>query len=426
MLDLVGDFEARGLVHQVSSEALRGRLLAGPVTGYVGFDPTGASLHVGSLLPVLALVRLQRAGHRPIALVGGGTGLIGDPSGKQSERAMLSREALEANLQGLRAQLGRFLDFSGAHAAVLEDNAAWLSELGLLAFLRDVGKHFSVNAMIARDSVKNRLEGREQGISFTEFSYMLLQAYDFVALSRRHGCELQLGGSDQWGNIVSGVELLRRLDGNDAYGLTWPLVTKGDGTKFGKSEQGNVWLDPRLTSPFAFYQFWVNTPDADVGRFLRQCTFLPVEDVEHTLEAHAREPALREAQRTLASEVTRLVHGPEHLASAERTTRALFHGGDLRSLSEGELAQGLQDAPEHPLPRSALGTPEASLVAVLVASGLYDSRGRARAEVAQGAVSINNEKSKDIQRLLAVTDLLPGGLVVLRKGRKEHRVLRVR
>jgi tyrosyl-tRNA synthetase len=424
-MDLVGEFEGRGLVHQVSSEALGARLRAGPVTGYVGFDPTSASLHVGSLLPVLSLVRLQRAGHRPIALVGGGTGLVGDPSGKQSERAMLSAETLAENLQGLRTSLGRFLDFSGERGALLVDNAAWLSELGLLTFLRDVGKHFSVGAMIARDSVKTRLEGREQGISFTEFSYMLLQAYDFVALARRHGCELQLGGSDQWGNIVSGIDLVRRLEGREVFGLTWPLVTKADGTKFGKSEQGNVWLDPARTSPFAFYQFWLNTPDADVGRFLRQLTFQPLDAVEALLDAHAREPSGRGAQRSLASEVTRLVHGPEALASAERTTQALFHNGDLRALTAAELTEGLRDAPEHHLATGALGTPEAALVAVLVASGLYESRGKARAELTQGGVSVNNEKTRDPQRVLGPADLLPGGLVVLRRGRKEHRVLRV-
>ena len=281
------DLRQRGLVHQMTSPALETILQGGRVTAYIGFDPTAASLHIGSLLPVTMLMRLQRAGHRPIAVVGGGTGLIGDPSGKAAERALLTPELLAVNLAGMRGQLERFLDFSGEHAAVLVDNSEWLGPMRVMDFLRDIGKHFSINAMVARDSVRDRLENREQGISYTEFSYMLLQAYDFLALHDRFGCTLQLGGSDQWGNIVSGTDLIRRVRGAESYGLTQPLVLKSDGTKFGKSEQGNVWLDPGMTGPYSMYQFLLNTDDGDVVRYLKYFTFLAFSEID-ALEAEVR------------------------------------------------------------------------------------------------------------------------------------------
>ncbi len=429
--DLLKDLEARGLVHRTAEPSHAGwpglaqRLAQGPITAYIGFDPTAASLHVGSLLQILNLVRLQRAGHRPIALVGGGTGLIGDPSFKASERSMLSKDQLAANLAGIRAQLERFLDFSGSNAALMLDNASWLGEFRLLDFLRDVGKHFSVNQMVSRDAVKLRLEGRDHGISYTEFSYALLQAWDFVHLHDRHGCELQMGGSDQWGNIVDGVDLIRRLRQKPAWGLTAPLVTKSDGSKFGKSETGNVWLDAGLTRPFAFYQFWLNTDDADVVRYLHSFTFLELARIAELAAAVEREPARREAQRVLAAEVTTLVHGETATTSAQRASAVLFEGADLRTLSAGELQDAFADAPRSSLAREALGTPQAQLVAIVAAAGLEPSKGRARQAVEQGSIAVNGHAEKAVDRVLGSADVLPGGFVVLRRGKKTYHVVAV-
>ncbi len=426
-MNLIEELRGRGLVHAVSDEAaLAEALTPGPVTGYIGFDPTAASLHVGSLMQILLLVRLQRAGHRPIAIAGGGTGLIGDPSGKSSERTMLTAEKLAENLAGIRAQLARYLDFNdGPTGAVLVDNAEWLGKIGLLEFLRDVGKHFSVNAMVQRDSVRTRLEQREQGISYTEFSYMLLQAYDFLALYDRYGCALQLGGSDQWGNILSGVDLVRRLRNGAAFGLTTPLLTRSDGKKFGKSEEGNVWLDPALTSPYEFYQFWLNAADADVENYLLALTLEPVEAIKACMEEHAAAPQKRLAQEMLAASATRFVHGPEALANAQRTTEVLFKGGDLRELAAVDLAAAFKGAPSHEVARSALGTPDAGFVKVLADAGLFKSRGEARSFVGQGGASINGVAVNDVQRVLGADDLLPGDFIALRKGRKSWHLVRV-
>ncbi len=419
------DFKARGLVHQTTAYDLEALLAREPVTAYIGFDPTADSLHVGSLLPVLALMRLQRAGHRPIALVGGGTGMIGDPSGRSAERTMLSREELGANLAGLRAQLGRFLDFSGAQGAKLVDNLDWLGSLDLIAFLRDVGKHFSVNAMIQRDAVKLRLEGRDQGISFTEFSYALLQAYDYLELFDRHGCRLQMGGSDQWGNILDGCELIRRLRQAEAHGLTSPLVTKSDGSKFGKSEAGNVWVDAARTSPFAFYQFWLNTDDADVVRYLNFFTFLPLEEITALARRHADHPERREAHRALAEQVTAMTHGASALESARRTTAVLFDGGDLRTLSREELESGLSDAPRHRVDRGEFAGTPIDLPSALVRCGLATSKSQARMSIQSGAISLNHEIVKDPARVLGAGDLLAGRFVVLRRGKKTYGLLDV-
>jgi tyrosyl-tRNA synthetase len=325
---LFDDLTWRGLVHQVTDVALAARLDAEPITAYIGFDPTADSLHVGSLQQICTLRRLQQAGHRPIALVGGGTGMIGDPSFKSDERVLLTPDVLATNREGIRAQLARFLDFStpgGADTgALLADNVEWLGEVGLLEFLRDVGKHFSVNDMIRKDSVRARLEGRDQGLSFTEFSYMLLQSWDFVALHDRFGCLLQLGGSDQWGNITEGVDLLRRLRSVHGYGLTSPLVTKADGTKFGKTETGTVWLDAARTSPYQFFQFWFGTVDAEVASFLRRFTFLDHETIEALDAATTSHPERREGQRVLAREVTAMVHGADEAGRAERAAGVLF------------------------------------------------------------------------------------------------------
>lgn len=426
-MNLLDDFKSRGLLHQSTDEAaLRRAFDGGMVTGYIGFDPTADSLHAGSLLQIVNLVRLQRAGHRPIAIVGGGTGLIGDPSGKQEERKLLTREVLDGHLRGIRAQLGRYLDFDAApNGALMVDNAEWLCALNLVEFLRDVGKHFSVNAMVHRDAVKQRLEGRDQGLSYTEFSYMLLQAYDFVALYDRHGCTLQIGGSDQWGNIVSGIDLIHRMRGGAAHALTVPLLTTASGEKMGKTADGAVWLDPARTPPFAFYQYWLNLLDADVERFLRYFTFLGAEEITAVAAAHAADPAKRAGQRRLAEEVTRFVHGAEALDKAQRVTRVLFEVADWRTLDARDLEVAFEDAPKSELAAAALGGPEAALPAVLAGSGLFKSKTEARTGIAQGGVSVNNHTEPSAQRVLSRDDLLPGGYVVLRKGKKHYHVIRV-
>ena len=424
-LDFHADLSARGLVHQITSDELLDLLRSGPVTAYIGFDPTADSLHVGSLLPVLALMRLQRAGHPPIAVMGGGTGKIGDPSGKSAERNLLTVEQIDANVAGQRAQLERFLDFTGPHAARMVNNLDWLAKLDLIGFLRDIGKHFSVNAMTQRDSVQLRLHSRDQGMSYTEFSYALLQAYDFLELYDRFGCRLQLGGSDQWGNITDGCDLIRRLRQASAYGLTMPLVTKADGSKFGKSESGNVWIDERRTSPFAFYQFWLNLADADAVRYLRFYTFVEPTALDDLAARHLEHPEKREAQRLLAEQVTGMVHGPEALASAQRATAVLFEGGDLRTLSPAEIAEGLADAPRTKLPSSELAGSGLDLPGALVRCGLAPSKGQARTSIEAGAVSVNHEVVKDTSRALTVRDLIADRFVVLRRGKKTYSLIDV-
>ncbi len=420
----LAELQQRGLVHQVSDPKVE-QLLATPgVVGYTGFDPTADSLHVGSLVPLINLARFQRAGHRPIAVLGGGTGLIGDPSGRESERTLLTTEQLERNLAGIRGQIERFLDFDAG--AILVNNAEWLTRLNLVEFLRDIGKHFSVNQMIMRDSVRMRLETRESGLSYTEFSYMLLQSYDFLALYDRFGCRLQMGGSDQWGNMMSGADLIRRLRGAEAYAFTTPLMTRADGKKFGKSEEGNVWLAAERTSPYQFYQFWLNTDDQDVIRYLKIFTFVSLAEIDGAAHALAAAPAERAAQRLLAREVTRLVHGPEALARAERATEVLFaRGADYHRLSEQELREAFQGAPTTALDRAALGTPAAGLLAVLADSGLFPSRGQARKDLPNGSVSVNNVTITDPAFVLGAEHVLPGGFIILRKGRKHFHVLRI-
>ena len=411
------DLEWRGLLHQMTAESLREKLAAGPMTAYIGFDPTAASLHIGSLLQVLALVRLQRAGHRPIALVGGGTGLIGDPSGKTAERQLLTREKLDFNVAGIRRQLEQYLDFSGPSGATLVNNADWLCSIGFIDFLRDIGKHFSVNSLVARDSVRLRLEAREQGMSFTEFSYVLLQAYDFLELHDRFGCTLQVGGSDQWGNIVDGADLIRRLRGGEAWGLTQPLVTKSDGSKFGKSEGGNIWIDPDLTPPYVFYQYWLNAADDDVKKYLRYFTFLSREEIEALDAEVANHPGARAAQKKLADEVTKLVHGDGGLAEAKRATEALFGDGDIRALTAQELERALAAVPSVTLPREKLGTPESSLATLLAASKLAKSKSEARTLVTGGSVRVNGVRRAEPDAALGADDVLAGTTIVLRKGK---------
>jgi tyrosyl-tRNA synthetase len=420
-----GDFFAemswRGLVAD-HTPGLPEALASGRLTGYIGFDPTAASLHVGSLLPMVTLARLQRAGHRPIAIAGGGTGLIGDPSGKSAERQLLTPERVAENLAGIRGQLERFLDFSpGPTQALLLDNAEWLSRLPLMDFLRDVGKHFSVNQMIARESVKRRLAS-ESGISFTEFSYALLQAYDFLELYDRHGCHLQLGGTDQWGNILSGADLIRRLRDGRAHGLVMPLITTAAGTKFGKTEAGAVWLDARLTSPYRFYQFWLNAADDDAVRYLRTFTFLGREEIA-ALEAETRTaPQERAAQRRLAEEVTRMTHGEEAVARARRVSDLLF-GRDSAELEADDLLQGFGDAPSSQLAAAALaaGMPLSHLLADC---GLATSRNEARRLIQSGGVYVNERRAgEDLP--LRPADAIEGRVILLRKGKKQYHMVRV-
>jgi tyrosyl-tRNA synthetase len=405
----------RGLVHQHTGGAL-----AEPWPLYHGMDATADSLHIGSLLGVLTVRRLQAAGHRAVFLLGGATSMIGDPGGKRAERPLLSREEIDANAAGIRAQLERLVDFG---AAELVNNADWLGTMPLLDFLRDVGKHFTVNAMVAKESVRARFADPDVGISYTEFTYMLLQATDFLHLLDSRGCRLQVGGSDQWGNITAGVDLIRRVRGVEAHGLTWPLVTRADGTKFGKSEGDNVWLDPARTSPYQFFQFWMAVDDVDVGRYLRLYTFLDRESIERLEAAAAARPAEREAHRALAREVTALVHGEAAAEAAARAAAALF-GGDLRELDSATLAEVFADAPSSELPLSRLeaGVP---LVDLLAETGLVASKSAARQAVTQGGVSVNGRREADLDRRLAVDDLLAGGFVVLKRGKRSYHVLRI-
>ena len=421
MPSFLDDLRWRGLVHQITdTQALPRRLDEGEMVVYIGFDPTADSLHVGSLQQLVLLRRFQLAGHRPIALVGGGTGMIGDPSGKSEERSLLDDDQLAANRDAIAAQIARFLDIGGPDGALLLDNAEWLAEANLLEFLRDVGKMFSVNEMVRKESVRARLEGREQGLSFTEFSYMLLQAWDFLQLFERYRCELQLGGSDQWGNIIEGVDLIRRRKGSTAYGLTSPLVTKADGTKFGKTETGNVWLDPKRTSPYEFFQFWIRTIDADASDYLRRFTLLSrerIEELERELKEH---PEGREAQRTLALEVTAMVHGEEEARKAHEASAVLFTEGIAR-LDPDNLAAALSDAPTTPVTRAVLesGLP---LVDALLQSGLASSKRDARQLLERGGVYVNGVRVGD-ESALGPDDVLHDRWIVLRKGKANQHVL---
>jgi tyrosyl-tRNA synthetase len=416
----------RGLVHQVTDDELGAKLAGERFTLYHGIDVTADSLHVGSLVGVMVLRRLQAAGHRPIVVLGGGTTLIGDPSGKQSERPMRPAEEVQANIVGIRRQLERFLAFGPGHGgARLLDNADWLCSVRLTDFLRDVGKHFSVNTMIAKESVRGRLVEREQGISFTEFSYMLLQAYDFLHLFDVAGCRLQVGGSDQWGNITAGIDLIRRVRSAEAFGFTWPLVVKADGTKFGKSESGNVWLDPARTSPYRFFQFWVNTDDRDVGRYLRFFTFLERGRIAELEAEVAERPGSREAQRVLAREVTALVHGEGAAVAAERASSILF-GGDLDEVDPDTIAEVFADVPSSELPRARLEGDGAPLVDLLAESGLVASKSAARLALDQGGVTVNGRRAAEVDRRVGVADLLGDRFVVLRRGKRSYHVLHVR
>ncbi|MBX7259306.1 MAG: tyrosine--tRNA ligase [Candidatus Hydrogenedentes bacterium] len=421
-MSLFEELTWRGFIHQVTHNDLAERLETQSFTAYVGFDPTADSLHIGHLLPVIGLMRLQRFGHRPIALVGGGTGMIGDPSFKSEERRLLSSEDIDRNAAGVRAQLERFLDFSGPRGALLLNNLEWLGELRLIDFLRDIGKLFSVNVMMARESVKQRLENRDQGISFTEFTYSLLQAYDFLHLCQTHDCRIQMGGSDQWGNIVAGMDLTRRLENKDTYGITFPLLEKSDGTKFGKTEAGAVWLDPKRTSPYKFYQFWINQADADTSRLLRLFTFLSREEVEG-LDGELREaPEKRTAQRRLAEEVTRLVHGDDALNQAVHASQAMF-GGSLSGLDDATLEDIFSEVPSSDVPRDALSA-NRLLLDVLVESAVVKSKGEGKRLVQNGGLYLNNERVTQEDARLSADSLCGERIAVIRSGKKNYHLLR--
>ena len=424
-MDLIDDLTWRGLLADCTdTDALRKRLAEGPITLYCGFDPTGDSLHVGHLMGQLTLRRFQRAGHKPIALAGGATGMIGDPSGKSAERNLLTREQLSHNIACIKEQLARLLDFgSGANPAVLVDNADWTAPLSFLDFLRDVGKHFPLSAMLAKDSVKSRMAG-ESGISYTEFSYQLLQAYDFYHLRNALGCELQIGGSDQWGNITAGTEFVRRKLGVPVYGWTFPLITKADGSKFGKTESGAVWLDPARTSPYRFYQFFVNTEDAKVSEYLRKFTFLDRAEIEALEAAHAANPGAREAHRALAREVTTLVHGAVATEAAIAASQILF-GAEIGDTPEAVFEDEIAEIPNAQLERAQLEGEGSALVDLLVLSGLCPSKGQAKRDLEGGGIYVNNRRSTGSDQRLRASDLLFGRYLLLRRGKKSYAALRV-
>ena len=418
---LFDELRWRGLLAQ-HTEGLRDALARGMVSGYCGFDPSASSLHVGNLVPVMGLVHLQRSGHRPIFLAGGGTGMIGDPSGKKSERPLLSLEDIASNTAQIRSQLERFVDTSGKNAAIVENNAEWLPSLNLIEFLRDVGKHFTVNYMLQKESVKARLEG---GVSYTEFSYMLLQAYDYLQLYERHGVTLQLGGSDQWGNITAGIELIRRTKGVEAHALTFPLLTTASGTKFGKTEAGAVWLDAERTSPYRFYQFWINTDDRDVSQMLRTFTLLDRREIETLDAATTAKPEAREAQRVLARDVTERVHGSAAVKAAEEVSQLLFAKGDPRSLSK--TAMNLL-AKEIPTVEWKVAQPRDTMTLLDALSAgpdaLFKSKGEAKRAVEQGGLYLNGERVGTERAAISSSDLLHGYLLV-RKGARSYCLVKV-
>jgi tyrosyl-tRNA synthetase len=423
-MTIIEELTWRGLVADCTDrDALAKRSASGPLTLYCGFDPSGDSLHVGSLVGQLALRRFQLHGHNPIALAGGATGMIGDPSGKSAERNLLSREQLDSNLASIKAQLSHVLDFdSKANPARMVDNADWTAGVSYLDFLRDIGKHFSVNVMVAKEGIRSRMEG-EGGISYTEFSYMVLQAHDFYHLRKTHGCELQIGGSDQWGNITAGTDLIRKKLGASSWGLTFPLITKADGTKFGKTEAGTVWLDPRKTSPYRFYQFFINTEDSMVPAYLRKFTLLPADEIDALEERHRSNPGAREAHRALAREVTSIVHGKTACDDAIRASEIMF-GGGLDGITEALFNDVSQEIPTRQIEKARVEGPGCPIVDLLVESGLCASRGQARKDIEGGGIYLNNHRVAEAARPVALGDLLFGRYLLLRKGRRSYVLLR--
>ena len=423
-MNILTELQWRGLIADCTDAVELGkRTDGGPLTLYAGFDPSADSLHVGNLVPLLGLRRFQRLGHHPIAVAGGATGSIGDPSGKTQERQLLTKEILDRNIASVKRQLARLLDFdTKQNPARLVDNASWTAGVSYLDFLRDIGKHFSVNQMAAKESVRARMEDREAGISYTEFSYMLLQAFDFYVLARDHNCELQIGGSDQWGNITAGIDLCRRKLGKTVFGLTLPLITNADGSKFGKTEAGAVWLDPERTSVYRFYQFWINTDDRDVVRYLKFFTFLSREEIAALEKQHAENPGARAAHKALAKFVTDLIHGPPAAQEAIRASEILF-GGNLDGISETTFNEILGEVPTREIEKARLAGGGLPLVELLVHSGLCPSKGQARKDIEGGGVNINNVREANAVRAVTTNDLLFGNHILLRKGKKNYVVV---
>ncbi len=426
-MNILDELNWRGLVADCTDTAELTKRLAAPTTLYAGFDPTADSLHVGNLVPLLALRRFQLLGHHPIAVAGGATGSIGDPSGKTAERQLLTKEVLDHNIASVKVQLAKLLDFeTKTNPARLVDNASWTTGVSYLDFLRDIGKHFSVNQMVAKESVRARMEDREVGISYTEFSYMLLQAFDFMVLCREHNCELQIGGSDQWGNITAGIELTRKKLGKQVYGLTLPLITNADGSKFGKSVGGAIWLDPKRTSVYRFYQFWINTDDRDVIRYLKLFSIQrPREEIEELARKHEQNPSAREAHRALAVEMTYLIHGKDGMMSAQIASEVLF-GGSVEKLSQEDFADIVGEVPTKEIEKAKLDGTGLPLVELLVHSGLCPSKGQARKDIEGGGVNINNVREASVARAVTTNDLLFGKHVLLRKGKKNYVVVTAR
>jgi tyrosyl-tRNA synthetase len=423
-MNIYDELEWRGLIADCTDKPeLLKRLATAPVTLYCGFDPTADSLHVGHIVPLIALRRFQILGHHPIAVAGGATGSIGDPSGKSAERQLLTKDQIKANVDAVKPQLARLLDFNAAgNPARLVDNADWTAPISFLDFLRDIGKHFTVNQMVQKESVRARMEDRDVGISYTEFSYQLLQAFDFMHLKQAYNCDLQIGGSDQWGNITAGIDLIRKKLGQYAFGLTLPLITKADGTKFGKSEGGAVWLDPKRTSVYRFYQFWINTDDRDVVKYLKFFTFLDREEIESLEAQHNSNPGARIAHKALAKAATDLIHGEQGTLDAQRASDILF-GGGLEGVSESVFNDVAGEVPTKDIEKAKLEGAGIPLVELLVHAGLSQSKGQARKDVEGGGVSVNNIREASFQRAVTTNDLLFGQHLLLRKGKKNYAVV---
>lgn len=423
MKNIVEELKWRGLLFD-ATEGLEELFSKEKLTTYIGFDPTGDSLHVGSLVPIMGLARLQKFGHPVIAMAGGGTGMIGDPSGKAVERQLLTAEDVESNVDAIKKQLARFLDFEDKQTpAQLLNNGDWLLNMGMMEFLRDVGKHFTVNYMIAKESVKSRIE-REDGISYTEFSYMLLQGYDFLHLNKHHNCTVQAGGSDQWGNITTGMELVRRMGGKKSHGLVFPLITKADGTKFGKTESGTIWLDPKKTSPYRFYQFWLNTDDRDVIKYLKYFTWLDQQTIESLAQTVVDQPEQRKAQKVLAEEMTKIVHDELALTRALSASSVLF-GGDIAGLSADDIEDIFADVPSHEIQRASLIGEGFSFIDLVADAELAKSKGEARRSIQGNGLAINNVKCADIEKKVSLTDAVDEKFIVLRKGKKNYHLVKI-
>jgi len=417
-MDILEELKFRDLLYQSTEESeLSERLNKGPISLYIGFDPTADSLHVGSLLPIIGLMRFQRYGHNPIALVGGGTGLIGDPSGKTTARGFNTEDIVDQWTEKIRLQLERFLDFeTKVNPARMVNNYSWLGNMEMIRFLRDVGKYFPIGYMLSKESVKARLE---EGLSYTEFSYMILQSYDFLNLFQEYDCEMQAGGSDQWGNITAGIDLIRRIANKKAYGLTFPLVVKSDGTKFGKTESGTIWLDAIKTTPYQFYQFWINTDDRDVMKFIKYFTFLPPERIIELGEEFRQDPGSRKVQRILAREVTEMVHGEKALSRAEHISEALFYG-NLKDLTAQEIEEGFKDVPSFAIQEKN----DMDIMELLLKSGISPSKRQAREDLRNGAIYLNGETVKDINMIIGEKERLQGGYTIVRRGKKNYNLIK--